>query len=99
MAIRNAQAQLATARDAARADGERFLSALPDLVNVVRVHDQTGAKAFAPIDLPGATLAARGLSLLLAHYLTRPSDYSTHGLLKQRDRVGEGDAILRVLPQ
>jgi hypothetical protein len=99
VAIRAAQDQLATAREAACADGDRFLATLPDLVNVVRVYDSEGGKAFAPLDLPGATLGARGLSLLLAHYLTRPSDYSANGLLQQGHGVGKRDLVLRVLPQ
>ncbi len=99
VAIRAAQDQLATAREAACAAGERFLSTLPNLVNVVRVYDSAGGKAFAPLDLPGATLAARGLSLLLAHYLTRPSDYSANGLLQQGYGVGKRDLVLRVLPE
>jgi hypothetical protein len=99
VAIRDAQTKLATAREMARTDGKRFASTLPELVNVVRVYDDDGANGFAPLDLPSATLASRGLSLLLAHYLTRPFEYSAHGLLQERDGVGEGDSVVRVLPE
>ncbi len=40
---------------------------------------------------------ARGLSLLLAHYLTRPNEYLAHGLLEQRNGVGERNLVVRVL--
>lgn len=97
IAVRDAQKQLASAREAACCDGERFVTTLPALVHVVRVHDEAGEKGFAPIDLPGATLTARGLSLLLAHYLTRPNEYLAHGLLEQRNGVGERNLVVRVL--
>ena len=97
VAIRDAQNRLASAQDAAETDGDRFASTLPELVHVVRVYDEGGEKGFAPIDLPGATLAARALSLLLAHYLTRPHAYSAHRLLEQRNGVGERNLVARVL--
>ncbi len=97
VAIRDAQTRLASARDAAISDGQRFASTLPELVHVVRVYDEGGEKGFAPIDLPGATLTARALSLLLAHYLTRPSEYSAHRLLEQRNGVGKRNLVVRVL--
>jgi hypothetical protein len=66
-------------------------------VDVARVYDEDGERGFAPIDLPGATLGARALSLLLAHYLTRPHAYSAHRLLEQRNGVGERNPVVRVL--
>jgi hypothetical protein len=94
VAVREAPSQ----REAACSDGERFVATLPSLVHVVRVHDEEGAKGFSPIDLPGATLTARGLSLLLAHYLTRPGEYLPNRLLEQRNGVGERNLVVRVLP-
>ena len=58
---------------ASRLDGD-FIAKLPPRVHVVRVKDEKGNTGFAPIDVRGASLTARGLALLLADYLTRPED-------------------------
>jgi len=39
------------------------------------VKDENGEIGFAPIEVQGASLTARGLALLLADYLTCPEAY------------------------
>jgi hypothetical protein len=62
-------------RRAARSLDENFADVLPQHVRVVRAHDATGRAGFAPVDVRGASLSARALSVLLADYLMRPHDY------------------------
>ncbi len=52
-----------------------FVSRLPARVHIVRIRDTDGDTGFGPIDVRGASLEARGLSLFLSHYLTRPEAY------------------------
>ena len=78
--IRDAQAALRRARDAAALADDRFIGTMPARVHVVRIRDAMGHDGFAPLDVPGASLAARALSLLLADYLTRPERYAEHAL-------------------
>ena len=75
VAIEDAKRQLVRARRAARALDGSFFANLPARVHVVRTRDRDGAIGFSPIDVRGASLAARGLSLLLADYLTHPERY------------------------
>jgi hypothetical protein len=55
---------------------EQLIRILPSLVDVIPVHDTSGARGFAPIDRPRSSLATRALTLLLADFLTRPADYT-----------------------
>jgi hypothetical protein len=73
--ILEAQRALAHMRTMARRLDGAFVDRLPERVHVVRVKDRAGQLGFAPIDVRGASLAARGLALLLADYLARPEDY------------------------
>lgn len=77
--IIEAQAALARARAAASAVDGEFIASLPPRVDVARVKDASGANGFAPIDVRGAPLSERVLSLLLADYLTRPEAYVGKG--------------------
>jgi hypothetical protein len=84
--ILQAQAAIIAARAAAALPGDGFVSSLPPRVHVVRVRDLAGVSGFAPLDVPGATLEARGLSVLLADYLMFPEHYVAapvvhHGLV------------------
>jgi hypothetical protein len=72
--IRDAQVALRRTLAAAMLPDD-FLGTLPPRVHVVRIRDEAGACGFAPLDIPGASLAARGLSLLLADYLAFPERY------------------------
>ena len=74
-AVADARAALASAREAARRHGEAWIERLPARVHVVRVRDESGATGFAPIDVRGATLVARFLSLLVADFWMRPERY------------------------
>ena len=78
--IRDAQAAVRRARDAATLADDRFVASMPPRVHVVRIRDTFGNEGFGPVDMPGAPLAARGLSLLLADYLTSPGRYVEHTL-------------------
>ena len=99
VAIRDAQTQLRAARESRVQRRRRFVATLPSRVHTsCACTTRTGERGFAPIDLPGATLAARVLSLLLAHYLTRPNEFLPHRLLEERNGVAEGDLVVRVLP-
>ena len=73
--IAEARRELAAARAAARRLDGTFTDRLPARVHVVRIRDDEGDIGFAPIDVRGATLGARVLSLLLADYLMRPEAY------------------------
>ena len=75
-AIAQAQRVLADVRDAARALDESFLQRLPGRVHVVRVRDDAAELGFLPIDVKGATLDARALSLLVADVFMRPEAYA-----------------------
>ena len=75
-AVPHAQRVVAEVRVAARRADGRFIERLPPRVNVVRVRDDEGAFGFAPIDVRGAPLVARALSLLLADYLMQPERYA-----------------------
>ena len=73
--IAEARRALAEARTAAgRLDGA-FIEKLPARVHVVRIRDEAGATGYGPIDIRGATLTARVLSLFVADYLMRPDAY------------------------
>lgn len=74
-AVPHAQRVLAETRCAARQMDGRFLERLPPRVHVVRVRDDEGF-GFAPIDVRGAPLVARALSLFLADYLMHPERYA-----------------------
>ncbi len=54
---------------------EDLIRLLPALVHVRPVVDQWGGHGFAPFDVPRARLVDRGLSLLMADYLTRADDF------------------------
>lgn len=74
--VRHAQEEIGMAIDAAAEPGaERLLARIPDVVEVVPVHDAYGYHGFAPRDVPHARLASRVLAVMLADYLTRPDDY------------------------
>jgi len=74
--VKHAQDEITAAIDAAAEPGaERLLARIPDVVDVIPVHDAYGGRGFAPQDVPHARLATRVLALLLADYLTRPDDY------------------------
>lgn len=75
VAVPQAQRVLAETRDAARLLDGRFIERLPPRVHVVRVRDEDGLLGFAPLDVRGAPLVARALSLFLADYLMRPEGY------------------------
>ena len=75
VAVEDAKRQVVRARRAACAPDGSFVANLPARVHVVRTRDRVGAIGFSPIDVRGASLAARGLSLLLADYLTYPERY------------------------
>ena len=74
-AVPHAQRVLAETRAAARALDGRFIERLPPRVHVARIRDDQGALGFAPIDVRGAPIVARALSLFLADYLMRPEGY------------------------
>ena len=73
--IAEAKAALGRAREAASSLDGAFIESLPARVHVVRVKDADGQIGFAPIDVRGASLSARALSVLLADYLMRPEAY------------------------
>lgn len=75
LAVPHAQRALSETREAARLLDGRFIERLPPRVHVVRVRDEDGLLGFAPIDVRGAPLVARALSLFLADYLMRPEGY------------------------
>ena len=77
--IAEARRELEAARAAARRSGAAFIDRLPGRVHVIRVRDEEGEIGFAPIDIRGATLGARVLSLLLADYLMCPETYADDG--------------------
>lgn len=75
IAIVHAQRALADARAAAcRLEGE-LVDKLPRRVQVARVRDDDGELGFVPIDVKGATLETRALSLLVADFVMRPEAY------------------------
>ena len=76
-AVAAARSALARARAAARSLDGRIVETLPDRVHVVRIRDDSGATGFAPIDVRGASLTDRVLSVLLADYLMRPEAYAS----------------------
>ena len=76
VAVPHAQRVLEETRIAARKTDGRFIERLPPRVHVVRVRDDEGGVGFAPIDVRGAPLVARALSLLLADYLMCPERYA-----------------------
>jgi hypothetical protein len=71
-AVPHAQRTVAETRAAARQLDGRFIERLPPRVHVVRVRDEDDLLGFAPIDVRGAPIVARALSLFLADYLMRP---------------------------
>ena len=75
LAVPHAQRVLSETRLAARQMDGRFIERLPPRVHVVRVRDDEGSLGFAPIDVRGAPIVARALSLFLADYLMRPNGY------------------------
>jgi len=75
VAVPQAQRVLLETREAARKLDGRFIERLPPRVHVVRVRDEDSLHGFAPIDVRGAPLVARALSLFLADYLMRPEGY------------------------
>ena len=75
VAVPQAQRVLLETRAAARQLDGRFVERLPPRVHVVRARDEDGLLGFAPIDVRGAPLVARALSLFLADYLMRPEGY------------------------
>jgi hypothetical protein len=74
-AVPHAQRILAETREASRQLDGRFIERLPPRVHVVRVRSEDGLLGFAPIDVRGAPIVARALSLFLADYLMRPEGY------------------------
>jgi hypothetical protein len=74
-AIKDAKRQLAETRVAARTIDDDFVARLPQRVHIVRLRDEHGDHGLGPIDVRGASLAVRGLSLFLADYLMRPEWY------------------------
>ena len=74
-AVPHAQRIVAETKLAARQLDGRFIERLPQRVHVVRVRDEGSLFGFAPIDVRGAPLVARALSLFLADYLMRPEGY------------------------
>jgi hypothetical protein len=74
--VEHAQQLLDTAISRASEPGaEALLALMPEIVDVVPVHDSFGGRGFAPQDASNAKLATRVLTLLLADYLTRADDY------------------------
>src|SRR6185312_14362548 len=61
--IAEAKGAVAVAREAARSGDGGFIASLPARVHVVRVKDADGNVGFAPIDVHGASLTARALSV------------------------------------
>jgi hypothetical protein len=64
------------ARGALMTDSRDFIRKLPPVVHVLPAHDTSGARGFIPLDAQGASLGERAVALLLADYLTRPSDFT-----------------------
>lgn len=62
---------------ASNASPESLIGFLPSFLDVVAVHDSSGAEGFAPIDRTRTGLITRALTLLLADFLTRPDDYAS----------------------
>ena len=81
--VAEARAALARAREATRSLDGGLIELLPDRVHVVRVRDGWDSLGFAPIDVRGATLAHRVLSVLLADYLMRPEAYVARPRLQE----------------
>jgi len=73
--IVRAQAELAKLRREASEPATDIVAGLPQRVSVARIRDELGNVGFGPIDVRGAHLDARVLSLFLADYLTRPEHY------------------------
>ena len=76
VAIERAQLAVLEACGAARTLDERFVERLPARVHVARARDESGALGFVPIDVKGATLEARALSLVVADFFMRPEAYA-----------------------
>ncbi len=74
--VLHAQQVLDTAITRASEPGaEGLLALMPEVIDVVPVHDAFGGRGFAPQDVSNSKLATRVLTLLLADYLTRADDY------------------------
>ncbi len=74
--VEHAQQVLDTAITRASEPGaEALLALMPEIIDVVPVHDTFGGRGFAPQDASNAKLATRVMTLLLADYLTRADDY------------------------
>ena len=80
MVVSHAQAITRAALQAAAKPGaDGLLPLMPEVVDVIPIHDAFGGHGFAACDHPHAKLDARVLSLLLADYLTRPDEYVDAG--------------------
>lgn len=74
--VSSAQEELRAAMKATVKRGaEGLVAAMPAVVDVIPVRDVFGAHGFAPLNPSCSRLAIRVLTLLVAHYLTRPDAY------------------------
>jgi len=75
----------ATVRMALHAQStQEVVRRLPLVVHIVPAHDVRGERGFIPIEVQGGRLADRVTSLVLADYLTRPSDFVASALVPER---------------
>lgn len=74
--IATAQRSLDLATRAARDPRAEFVEHMPDRVHIARIYDRNCSCGFGPIDVLGAPLEARVLSLLLADVLMHPDEYA-----------------------
>jgi hypothetical protein len=72
---------------AQRPGSDEFIASLPATLPIARVHDAFGGSGAAPIDMAGATLVTRGISLVVAAYLCRPEDFLLEDLLEPKVRI------------
>ncbi len=73
--IDDAKRRLAELRREARDPAATFVTTLPARVNIARVRDEDGNVGVGPVDVRGAGLEVRVVSLFLADYLSRPEHY------------------------
>jgi hypothetical protein len=76
--IVDAQKRTARIIEVAGRGGDALVKLLPAVVHIRPAHDRFGGRGFVPLDVRGAPLFDRALSLALADYFTRPDDFLAH---------------------
>lgn len=91
--IRRVQRRIVELEREARDPAAAFVAALPMPASIARTRDHHGNIGVAPVEVPGAPLEPRVVSLFLVDYLSRPEYYLTTAARDRWVTMGTGTGL------